>query len=353
VPARAHKLWGWLAKEIMTLDPGAFAIVMATGIVSNAFLLQVSVQLSAVLFAVGLAAYCGLLVLSLLRCAWLRRAVWADLTDPRLVFLFFTFVAGTDVLGSGVSLRGYDRAALGLWLLAALAWLALIYFSLAVLTFFNTDRGVDIVQSGWLLAIVGTESLVILGAAVAPMLGRLSPTAFVLLHMLWAIGLVLYGIFISLFSQRVFFTALTPDKVTPSWWIVMGAAAISVNAGSTLVAASSGIAFLESMRPFIDAVTLVLWAWATWWIPFLLILGIWKHAVCRLPLVYTPALWSVVFPLGMYSVATLRLSLTAEFAPLRLLSYAMAWIALAAWVLIAAGLVVATWRSLQPSRRQA
>ena len=71
-----------------------------------------------------------------------------------------------------------------------------------------------------------------------------------------------------------------------------------------------------------------MWAWATWWIPLLVLLGIWKHGVCRVPVTYTPMFWSLVFPLGMYALASLRLSLAADFPPLRTLSLAMAWIAL-------------------------
>src|SRR5689334_6303609 len=47
------------------------------------------------------------------------------------------------------------------------------------------------------------------------------------------------------------------------------------------------------------------WAFGTWWIPLLVVLGLWRHVRQHGPLSYEPTLWSVVFPLGMYSVATL------------------------------------------------
>ena len=131
----------------------------------------------------------------------------------------------------------------------------------------------------------------------------------------------------------------------------MGAAAISANAGSTLILTESGMPFLNSMRPFIDGVTLIMWAWATWWIPLLLLFGIWKHGVCRVPLTYTPMFWSLVFPLGMYALASLRLSLAADFSPLRAISSSMVWVALAAWAATSAGLVAASWRSLRDFER--
>ena len=131
-----------------------------------------------------------------------------------------------------------------------------------------------------------------------------------------ASGLPSTGSSSPLFAARIFYRAVTPGDLTPMLWVVMGAAAISTNAGSTLILTDSGLAFLTSMRPFIDGVTLMIWAWATWWIPLLVIFGVWKHGVHRVPLTYTPLLWSMVFPLGMYSLATARLSLAADFPPL-------------------------------------
>jgi tellurite resistance protein TehA-like permease len=143
----------------------------------------------------------------------------------------------------------------------------------------------------------------------------------------------------------VFFVELKPDDVNPQLWVVMGAAAISTNAGSTLVASNGGLHFLLSIRPFIDGVTLAMWAWATWWIPLLLLLGVWKHGARRVPLRYTTTLWSMVFPLGMYAVASHRLSLVAEVPALQSMSRVMAWIALAAWSATGIGLLSASWHS--------
>jgi tellurite resistance protein TehA-like permease len=335
---RAPALARWLDGQAQRLFPGYFALVMATGIISNTLWLQGLRSASDALFAVNVVAYPWLVLLTLVRIARHPRAIWTDLVNPRLVFAFFTLVAASDVLGLGVNLRGFAAGAMALWLFALGVWFALIYFSFAVLTFLNTARDANVVHGGWLIAIVGTESLVILGAFVAPHAGALAPSVFVLVHMLWGVGLALYGIFITLFAYRIFFFEVGTDDVTPLLWVVMGAAAISANAGSTLLLVTSGVPFLVSMRPFIDGVTLIMWAWASWWIPLLVLFGIWKHGVRRVPLAYTPMLWSLVFPLGMYALASLRLSLAAEFPPLRQVAGAMVWVALAAWAATAVGL---------------
>ncbi len=70
-----------------------------------------------------------------------------------------------------------------------------------------------------------------------------------------------------------------------------------------------------------------------------MILRVWKHGVHRVQIRYHPMYWSLVFPLGMYSVASHRLSLAADFPPLRLAARAMMWVGLSAWAIVAAGLV--------------
>lgn len=339
----AKRLLAWLDGQVGRLFPGYFALVMATGIISNTLYLEGHRGLSNLLLGVNLVAFPWLTLLTGLRAARASKALWTDLTNPRLVFSFFTIVAASDVLGLGINLRGQADVALGLWLFAFVVWFGLIYLSFAVLTFLNSAHNANVVHGGWLIAIVGTESLVILGAMIAPHQGALAPAMFVLIHMLWGVGLALYGIFITLFAYRIFFFKVGPDDITPLLWVVMGAAAISANAGSTLILEDSGVPFLISMRPFIDGVTLIMWAWATWWIPLLVLFGLWKHGARRVPIRYTPMLWSLVFPLGMYALASLRLSLAAEFGPLKSVAQTMTWIAIAAWVATAVGFLRAVW----------
>jgi hypothetical protein len=67
--------------------------------------------------------------------------------------------------------------------------------------------------------------------------------------------------------------------------------------------------------------------------------GFWRHVRQHWPLTYEPALWSVVFPLGMYSVATLTFGKVARLAFMEPLSRLMLWVAVAAWAVVAAAFV--------------
>lgn len=339
-----------LDRGIRDLYPGYPAIVMATGIISNALYFMGLFGLSQALFVVNLVAYPVLLMAILARLFRHAPALWADLLDPRLVFSFFTIVAATDVLGIQCDLRGYTDAAIALWLFALAVWIVLLYLSFAVLSFLNTALDANVVHGGWLIAIVGTQSLVLLGVRVADHLVEYGTGLIVLAHMLWGIGLALYAMFVTLFSYRIFFFKLTPDDLSPLLWVVMGAAAISANAGTSLLLNNAHLPYLASMRPFVDGVTLIVWAWGTWWIPLLVFFGVWKHAVCRIPLSYSPALWSLVFPLGMYSVATFRLSLATQFPFLGTLGREFVWIAIPAWLTTALAMVVSNMKSLRSVR---
>jgi tellurite resistance protein TehA-like permease len=86
----------------------------------------------------------------------------------------------------------------------------------------------------------------------------------------------------------------------------------------------------------------MLWAFGTWWFPLLVVLTVWR--VCgRTGLrSYDPSLWSVVFPLGMYSVASMALGRALHTDALTTVGTYASWVALAAWTLTL-GLMFRSW----------
>jgi tellurite resistance protein TehA-like permease len=118
----------------------------------------------------------------------------------------------------------------------------------------------------------------------------------------------------------------------------MGAVAISTLAGTTLLVAAPQSSVLQQLLPFLKGLTLLFWATATWWIPMLFILGIWRHGYRRYPLRYDPLYWGAVFPLGMYTVSTWRLAAAIEVPGLFVVPRVFFVVAFAAWLATLAGL---------------
>jgi tellurite resistance protein TehA-like permease len=115
----------------------------------------------------------------------------------------------------------------------------------------------------------------------------------------------------------------------------MGATAISVLAAAKDLGLPAHLAVVRATSGFIDGWAFTLWAFGTWWIPLLIVLGLWRHVRRHWPLTYEPTLWSVVFPLGMYSVATLTFGKVARIGFMEPLAHVMLWIGFAAWVIVA------------------
>ncbi len=150
---------------------------------------------------------------------------------------------------------------------------------------------------------------------------------------------MLYIWIISLIFYRYTFFTMSPSDLAPPYWVNMGAVAISTLAGAFLVLAGSRSPVVAGMVPFIKGLTLMFWATATWWIPMLLILGVWRHVCRRFPLRYDPLYWGAVFPLGMYTVCTFRLAQVLEAPYLLIIPRVFIFVALAAWLAAFVGLV--------------
>ena len=156
---------------------------------------------------------------------------------------------------------------------------------------------------------------------------------------IWLGGGMLYIWIISLIFYRYTFFVLSPSDLAPPYWINMGAVAISTLAGTMLLAAAERSPLLTELVPFIKGMTLLFWSTATWWVPMLIILGVWRHIYRRFPLRYDPLYWGAVFPLGMYTACTYRLTQVMHADLLKWIPFVFICIALAAWAVTLIGLI--------------
>ncbi|MFF0630658.1 tellurite resistance/C4-dicarboxylate transporter family protein [Streptomyces sp. NPDC004296] len=326
------------------LDPGAFAFVMATVIVSSALDRDGTSGASAALLAIGLSGYVVLLLGNGWRLLGWRRRLFADAVGPR-GFAFLSAVAASDILADRLAADGHQVAAAVLLTAGVLGWLLLGYgIPLALVAATRRHPSLDQVNGTWFLWVVATQSVAV--AAVA--LNGLTPAAHGFLPELasvcWAIGLIQYLLLAPLVLSRMLVRPMAPAELIPAYWVFMGASAISVLAGAALLQLPAAERLLPA--EVTSALCLVLWSFATWFIPLLIALGVWRYLARHVPLRFASSLWSMVFPVGMYGVATRKLGSAIGVSWLTTLGAAETWLAAALWAVVFLAMLASLTRSL-------
>ncbi|MER6629086.1 tellurite resistance/C4-dicarboxylate transporter family protein [Streptomyces sp. NPDC000987] len=296
VSGRPTGAWRRAAED---LSPGAFDFVMATGIVSIAPAEHgASVSGTALLWIAGV-AYLALWAAHAWHLVFRWERFRGDLFGPR-GFAFLTFVAASDVLAGRLVLDGYYAAATALTAVGAAGWLVLGYGVPLLLICSTRPLSLRQVDGTWFVRVVGTQSVAVATVALAPHAG--GRALGVLASLCWAVGLLQYLLVAAPALARLLLEPVEPRELVPPYWVFMGAAAISVLAGARLLRLPPADALLPGA--FVLGVSAVAWSFCTWLIPLLVALGLWRHVLRRVPVRYEEGLWSMVFPVGMYGVAT-------------------------------------------------
>lgn len=331
----------------LELPPDVFAAVMATGILSIAARNHQYRWISDTLGVLATAGLLALVALVVVMSVAQRTVIW-DLSDPDVTLRLFTFVAACAVLDSRLTahpvvVRGLGVLALGSWLvlgvaaarnMAARPWSAL------------RDRA----HGAWELGSVGTSGLAIVAAQVAR---HTDDHRWLLIAVpAWVLALGIYGLMAWLILWRSTAERRDLEGFEPDDWILMGAMAIATLAGDRIYASVVGSAPDWLAAP-VRVVTIVTWVVASLWIPPLIYFVL--HRVNRRSgmLQFAGVWWAVVFPLGMYSVATDATAAELGVASLQTVSLVFFWNALTAWlIVVVAGLLRVRVVSLAVLRRR-
>jgi len=310
---------------------------MATGIISTgAFLLGPS-WLSQALLVIASVGFVVLVAALVIWLARYRSRVAAEFRAPEGVFGFFAISASCDLLGARYASAGHPMVTTVLACAAAVVWFTLTYgVPASLLLARQRDSVLGGIDGTWLLWVVATQSLSVDASTLVPVWpsqSRLLATAAVAL---WSVGLVLYLLLVVLIWQRWLTVVMTPATLSPPYWILMGATGIIVLAGSDILTLPGSLPAASAIAGFVKGTCMVFWSFGTWWIPLLIVLGLWRHVRRHWPLRYEPALWTVVFPIGMYGVATFSFGKAADLSFMEPLSRGVLWVAVAAWLLVSA-----------------
>ncbi|MEU8802888.1 tellurite resistance/C4-dicarboxylate transporter family protein [Spirillospora sp. NPDC048819] len=340
IRSRAGAHLAAVEQAVATLNPGYFAFVMGTGILSIGVTTHGLTTLSTVLLWLAAAGYAVLVVLTAWRVIAFRTELKTEFTDPRRGFGFFTFVAATNVLGTRLVAADHKTTAFALLVVGCLAWIVLGYVVPWTAVLGRAERPVVAGANGtWFIWVVASQSVAVLAAVLEPVVGFGRHELAVLAVGSWSVGMFLYagaGVFV---AARMLLYPLRPVDLTPPYWVAMGATAITVLAGARIVQMAD-TPMVTATRGLIAGTSVVVWAFGTWLIPPLVAAGWWRHITHRVPLRYDATLWSVVFPLGMYGLAGHYLGTADELPIVRVIGETEIWVALTAWTLTFAAMLV-------------
>ncbi len=311
--------------------PDVFAAVMAIGIVSIAARNHRYSKLSDMLGVLASLSL-GLLVAVVIAAAVAKsRKLFWDLTDPDVTLQLFTFVAACAVLDTRLSFNLAMLRVLGV--VALLAWLVLIVLTARNMSAHRWAALRDHAHGAWELASVGTSGLAIVMSQISYYTGHRG--WLLVAAPVWAVAIGIYALMTWLILWRAVVERRHREGFAPDSWIMMGSLAIATLAGDELHQQVSGW-----LAAAVRTVTIVTWAAATLWIPPLIYFGL--HRITQRPdvLQFTGAWWSVVFPLGMYSVATDAMAAEVGVRAMQTISLVFFWDAFAVWLIVAvAGLL--------------
>ncbi|MFF8094288.1 tellurite resistance/C4-dicarboxylate transporter family protein [Streptomyces sp. NPDC016675] len=308
-----YPLRAWWAQR----PPAAGAAVMATGILSVGLHLTGHELLSRIALVLACAAWLTLAanfayLLLVERAQWLTRA-----GTPGAL----TAVAATTVLGTRIALFDRPTPAAALLALAALLWPALLFL---VVTHWGRRM-----PGAVFLGCVATEGLAVLGATLSattstPWLAHASLVPFFL-------GIVLYLVALFRFDLR------QVARGAGDHWVAGGALAISALAGAKLLAAAGSGMYLwneDDSAVLHDLTVFLLFLDLAWYAVLLAAEIAWPR------IRYDVRRWSTVFPLGMTAAATLSVAAAVDVPWLDAPGQVLLWIAVAAWLAVAAGAVL-------------
>ncbi|MFI5762594.1 tellurite resistance/C4-dicarboxylate transporter family protein [Streptomyces sp. NPDC051563] len=293
------------------LSPAAGAAVMAAGIISAGLHLIGRDGLSIAALAFSAALWLVLAADFTARLLGDRRRFRAEADTPAAL----TAVAATAVLGTRLSLLGWQAVALGLLVLAAALWPGLL---VAVLRHWGYRM-----PGAAFLVCVATQGLAVLAATLAARtghdwLGRAALAAFCLGVLLYAEALVRFD-----FRQVV--------SGAGDHWVAGGALSITALAGAGLTASPLWTGWVHAG---LRTVTLASLGLSLAWYAVLL-----AAEALRPRTRYDIRRWSSVFPLGMTATACLAAAAPTGVGWLRPLGTVLLWVAVGAWVLTSVALL--------------
>ncbi|WP_027614075.1 TDT family transporter [Pseudomonas sp. URIL14HWK12:I6] len=346
---------------IRQFTPNWFAATMGTGVLALA-LAQLPVAIPGVhAVAEGLWLF-NILLFTLFTFAYAAR--WVLFFDEaRRIFghstvsMFFgTIPMGLATIINGFLLFGLPRWGEGVIHLAEVLWWLDVAMSLACgvlipyMMFTRQEHSIDQMTAVWLLPVVAAEVAAASGGLLAPHLADAHAQLVVLTtsYVLWAFSLPVAFSILTILLLRMALHKLPHENMAASSWLALGP--IGTGAlGMLLLGADAPAIFAANGLPGIGEIAagvgliagITLWGFGLWWMLMALLI---TARYLRDGIPFNLGWWGFTFPLGVYSLATLKLASTLNLGFFSVVGCMLVSLLAVMWLIVGKRTVQGAWR---------
>ncbi|MGF6554876.1 C4-dicarboxylate transporter/malic acid transport protein [Pseudomonas sp. S30_BP2TU TE3576] len=346
---------------IRQFTPNWFAATMGTGVLALA-VAQLPVAMPA-LHAFAEALWLFNIALFLLFTA-LYAARWLlFFNEARRIFghstvsMFFgTIPMGLATIINGFLVFGLPRWGEGLISLAEVLWWLDVAMSLACgvlipyMMFTRQEHSIDQMTAVWLLPVVAAEVAAASGGLLAPHLADAHSQLVVLVtsYVLWAFSLPVAFSILTILLLRMALHKLPHENMAASSWLALGpigtgALGMLVLGGDApLIFSANGLPGVGEIAAGLGLVAgITLWGFGLWWMLMALLITV-RYLRAGIP--FNLGWWGFTFPLGVYSLATLKLASTLNLTFFNVFGCVLVTLLAVMWLIVGKRTVLGAWR---------
>ncbi|MEI4519943.1 C4-dicarboxylate ABC transporter [Pseudomonas moraviensis] len=346
---------------IRQFTPNWFAATMGTGVLALA-LAQLPLAIPGLrVVAEGLWLF-NILLFSLFTAAYAAR--WILFFDEaRRIFghstvsMFFgTIPMGLATIINGFLLFGLPRWGDGVIQLVEVLWWIDVAMSLACgvlipyMMFTRQEHSIDQMTAVWLLPVVAAEVAAASGGLLAPHLTDAHGQLIVLTtsYVLWAFSLPVAFSILTILLLRMALHKLPHENMAASSWLALGP--IGTGAlGMLLLGGEAPAIFAANGLPGVGEIAsglglvagITLWGFGLWWMLMALLITV-RYLRDGIP--FNLGWWGFTFPLGVYSLATLKLASILNLTFFSVFGTALVILLAAMWLIVGKRTVQGAWR---------
>ncbi|HWH87780.1 MAG TPA: TDT family transporter [Pseudomonas sp.] len=348
-------------EAIRQFTPNWFAVTMGTGVLALA-LAQLPLAIPGMhAVAEGLWLF-NIFLFTLFTAAYAAR--WVLFFDEaRRIFghstvsMFFgTIPMGLATIINGFLLFGLPRWGDGVIQLVEVLWWIDVAMSLACgvlipyMMFTRQEHSIDQMTAVWLLPVVAAEVAAASGGLLAPHLNDAHSQLVVLTtsYVLWAFSLPVAFSILTILLLRMALHKLPHENMAASSWLALGPIGtgalgmLLLGGEAPAIFAANGLSGVGEIASGLGLVAgITLWGFGLWWMLMALLITV-RYLRDGIP--FNLGWWGFTFPLGVYSLATLKLASTLNLTFFCVFGTVLVILLAAMWLIVGKRTVQGAWR---------